>query len=638
MCVAAAPESPFAPRGAPLLHSPEPRRSLAAVERHVAESGETADAEADFKPKPSKAVVLGVVVLMLLAGIGIAILASRPTREPLRVLVAIDAQGFWWNGSSTSLRLLEGVVPYLNKLGFDAVDGGDGETSKILKGAPSVDEAAKRVHASLIVTGTVEVVVTDLGKQVGMFEVRATGPIHLRRFDGDPRRLGDVRTWSGAADNGEALALAARSLGWQVFDVLLPGLMAHPAVRAIIEGNDRIAAAKLTSAAAYLKRRDTQLEFARSSYAALAQKFAANDSSRVKVTLHSALDRQDGLCATGVAGAFVLSSAIRPFFRPDREDLGYFLELEKLYWQGVDGTRRSLFEGFNVLGYPSATPDGTVGVYVEDLFGAATALDVVSGTAAARRVLLDPKLRLSEPKVAPGGAFAAAWARSCPRCPAAVVVVDLARGAIVHRSDATREVLGGFVWLGPRRLGVLTRATLPDEPPDSEPAPAAPNPDDLDDETEDRTPSQTFTALDFGTNPATVTVLGSVSGAAQLRLPNASADGRRVVFSRRADDGMNLALYDDTAHGLEPLAVERARDPALAPDGSAVAFVRRGEIEVYDLEKRTSTVVTNTDDAFSLRYPQFSLDGQRIYFEIRTKDPVFPTERSISAVASVPAH
>jgi hypothetical protein len=99
---------------------------------------------------------------------------------------------------------------------------------------------------------------------------------------------------------------------------------------------------------------------------------------------------------------------------------------------------------------------------------------------------------------------------------------------------------------------------------------------------------------------------------------------------------MHLALYDDALHTLEPLPVEHARDPALAPGGNQIAFVRGGEIEVYDLGKRTATPLTKTGDEFSLRYPQFSLDEHRIYFEVRIKDPVFPTERSVSAIASVP--
>jgi hypothetical protein len=522
--------------------------------------------------------------------------------------------------------LLDNVVPHLKKLGFDVVEGGDPALLEKLQGASSAQEAAKRVGASFIVTGQLKVEINEL-KEAGVVEVRVSGPVQLSHEHGSSKVLGEVRTWSGASEKPEALRLASQSLGWQTFDVVLPGLMTHEAVQAIVKGGDAIAAGKLSVAKTYLDKRASQLEFAKTSYAQLGQRFKAADQSPTKITLHTSLTRQDGLCALGASGFFAKSSAIRPFYSPVTETLGYFLELERLYWQGGDGNSRSVFEGYNVLGYASASPDGTTSAYVEDLYGAATALHAVRGLDSSKRLFMDPKLRLAEPKVAPGGGLVAAWARTCRNCPAAVLVVDLTTGKELYRSDPKLEPLGGFAWLGPRRLGALVRSAPPG---DGKTAPAG------DDEEAPAPPSQRLQAIDFEVSPAKVTVLGSVSGDAKLTLPTASGDGSRVVFSRYADDGMHLALYDAKTERLEPLAVQGANEPAISPSGGKIAFMFDNDISIYDIATKVAVPLTRTGNDFSLRYPQFSLDGKLVYFEVRAKDPAFPKERSLSAVASVP--
>ena len=580
----------------------------------------SADDEASFKPKRKGALVAALLVVL---GAGLAaFLLLRQTREPLRVLVAVDAEGQWWEGSTTAARLLDNVVPHLKKLGFDVVDGGNPELLKQLEGATTPEEAAKRVGASFIVTGPLKVEATEL-KEASVTEVRASGVIHLSHFEGGTKDLGEVRTWSGAGEKPEALRLASESLGWQTFDVLLPGLMAHDVIQAILKGNDRIAAGKLSAAKVYLEKRASQLEFAKRTYSELGQKFKDADQSPTKVTVHTSFTQQEGLCALGASGFFVKSSAVRPFYSPVKEALGYFLELERLYWQEA-GKPRTVFEGYNVLGYASASPDGTTTAYVEDIYGAATALNVVRGLAVPKRVFMDPKLRLSEPKVSPGGALVAAWARTCRKCPAAVLVVDVASGKEVYRSDAKTEPLGGFAWLGARRLGTLVRS------PESETAAAAAGGDDDDAPVG---PGQRWQAVDLDATPPKVTVLGSVSGDARLSLPSSSGDGSRVTFSRGANDGMRMALYDGKT--LEPLAVPDGYDPAISPGGDKIVFSEH-DIVVYDIAQKTSKALTRIVGDFSLRYPQFSLDGRTVYFELRAKDPVFPQERSLSAVASVP--
>jgi hypothetical protein len=580
--------------------------------------------EQGFKPRKTGLIVAVLLGLVVVAA-GAAFLVPRPTREPLRVLVAVDAEGQWWEGSTTAARLLDNVAPHLKRLGFEPVDGGDPAVLKKLEGAVSPEDAAKRIGASFIVSGPIKVEVTDLGKDAGMIEVRATGKLKLSHVDGGDKALGAVVTWSGAPEKAQALKLAAQSLGWQVFDLLLPGLMTHDAVKAIVKSNDAIAAGKLTAAKSYLDKRASQLDFVKAEYSRLTERFKQADKSPSKISLHTPLHHHDGLCATGAAGFFAKSSVIVPFFSPATETVGYFQELEQLFWQSGNAAPRRVFEGYNVLGYASASPDGTAAAYVEDLYGAATALNVVAGSSASRRVFMNPKLRLSEPKVAPGGALAAVWARECSRCPPAVLVVDLKSGQAAYKSDPKRETLGGFVWLGPTRLGVLVRA-VEDTPATAAAAEGG--------EDGPSGPSQNFHGVQLDVQPASVTVLGSVSGDARLSLPSASADASRVVFQRGAGDGMDLALYDNKTSKLEPLAVEGAHDPALSPNGEKVAYVVDGDILVYDIASKNTQRLTETGDDFTLRYPQFALDGNSVYFEVRARDPVFPKERMLTAIGS----
>ncbi len=591
------------------------------------EAGASSDGgEPDFKPKRSKlALVAGGFLASLALGAAAFALLRKPD-APLRVLVAVEADGYWWDGSTTSARLLDNVVPYLKKLGFEPVDGGDPAVLDLLQGAATAEEAAARAGARFVVTGPIRLEIAELGSSIGITEVRARGSIKLATPGEAPQSAGEIRTWAGARDKAGALAFVAESLGWQTFDVVLPALMRHEAVVAIQKGSDKLAAGKLTAAATYLEKRKSQLDFADGAYADLERDFKTTDRSPQKITLHGPMRRQDGLCSVAPDGLFVRSNAIRPFYSPKTEALGFFLELEKLEHVATDGKARTVFEGYNLLGYPSASDDGKVAAYVEDLYGAGTALAVALGASPPKRLAGDEKLRRSEPKLSPDGTLIASWTRPCPACPAFVAVQELS-GKELYRSDPVSGTLGGFVWLGPKRLGVLLREV---------PAAVAPARGVANAELAGAGRSQTFSAIDMAATPPGVTLLGSVSGDSKLALPSVNGDGRRVVFSRYADDGMHVALYDAEKGTLEPLAVENVGDPALSPAGDVVAFVQHGDVGVYDIAGQKLLPLTRTGNAFELRYPLFARDGKRVYFEVRAKDPVFPKERSLSTIGSVP--
>jgi Tol biopolymer transport system component len=76
----------------------------------------------------------------------------------------------------------------------------------------------------------------------------------------------------------------------------------------------------------------------------------------------------------------------------------------------------------------------------------------------------------------------------------------------------------------------------------------------------------------------------------------------------------------------------RADTPALSPDGTRVAYSREGDIALMALP--SGDVKNLTVNPFSERYPRFSPDGKRIYFQSHEVDPSYP-RRGLSAVASV---
>src|SRR5262249_23696179 len=148
---------------------------------------------------------------------------------------------------------------------------------------------------------------------------------------------------------------------------------------------------------------DSQLKYAKDTYAALSKSLVDSDKSTTHLTLHGPLDHRASLCSIGPSGFLALTRDARPFYDPREQQLGYFQGLEQLSWQSRDTAPRTIFQGYNVDGYPSASPDGGTVVYVEDLFGALSAVNVVRGTLPPKRVFMDEKLHLSEPKVSANG-------------------------------------------------------------------------------------------------------------------------------------------------------------------------------------------------------------------------------------------
>src|SRR5580692_10299928 len=82
--------------------------------------------------------VLGAVV----AVVGFFVYRAVTAPDPLRILVAIDLEGYWWEGSEPAAKLADALAKELGELGFDPVKGGDPKVMKALEKAKDPRAAA----------------------------------------------------------------------------------------------------------------------------------------------------------------------------------------------------------------------------------------------------------------------------------------------------------------------------------------------------------------------------------------------------------------------------------------------------------------------------------------------------------------
>ena len=90
----------------------------------------------------------------------------------------------------------------------------------------------------------------------------------------------------------------------------------------------------------------------------------------------------------------------------------------------------------------------------------------------------------------------------------------------------------------------------------------------------------------------------------------------------------------------EHLVAGAATALSFSADGRRLAFElqtpdsRHAEIAILTLDGSEVTLLTSNDAAD--RYPLFSSDGTRVFFEARDPDPVFGKRRAVARIASVP--
>jgi hypothetical protein len=569
--------------------------------------------------------VLGVLATIVL---GAGLFFYRLSREPLplRVLIAVDLDGYWWEGSRPAAALADGLADRLADIGFEPVRGGDPEVTAVLEKAKSPEEAAQKLRAAFLVTASLRPQIIEHPVEGGYIETRVDAPIEVRYLGDAEGGQGRLVAWSGAKEKTDALRLLANSLANTAFDEVYPRLTSHPTIQSIFQGRDLKRSAQLQPAKNYLEYRNRKLEEARKAYEDL-EKTRKEADRGAKVTYYSPASAQDALGGAGAHGVLVKTADVTPFVAVRAMELSWITRLETLEWRAPGGEKKPLWSGYHVFSYPSVAPEGAPVIFVEDLFGWAKTLTVVGADGQSKRLRVDPEHRFVDPKIAPGGKAAALYDRPCRDCPANLLVVSTDDGRALFERPPAGGSFGGFSWIDVTRLAFLYTPSLPAPPAGAEGA----------EETEpvaarvEKPLPQSLFIVDLGAQPPEAVAVHTARENQTFQSPEASRDGRLLAMETYGDGAPQLALFAIADKKLSLFDVGRLRSPVFSPDGKTLAFVRNGDIALFDLEKKEIRPLT--DNPWPERYPAYSPDGARVYFESLGDDPNYP-RRGNSLVAS----
>lgn len=570
------------------------------------------------------------VIGLVLGGLGFFGWRLVTAPDERKVLVVVDLGGRWWEGSIGAAALADSLSDRFESMGFLVVRGGDPEVTEILETLRDPREAAAKLRAAWVVQTELALKETALPIDGGYFELRGEGPVVVFHTDGPVTTSPTVSGWAGSKQSDEAHRLLGEALADRVFDAALPLLVEHPSLRDIFHAGaaspDSVLADKLRLAREYVQAREKTLKEAQDLYADVARRREQGEQGPVPVRFHSDIAANDGLCGMGPDGALVKTEDSPLFFLPEKRSLGRLSALESLVWMAPDGTRRPLWTGYNLYSYPVLGADRTSAVVVEDLFGRAKTVTLVSPDGQAKRLRVDPTHRYSSGRLAPGGRLVAIQDRDCRDCPESVLVIDATDATEAHRLAPGGGAFGGWFWLDATHLAVLHT-----------PGQEEPSADAL---FHNRGPQTTLYSVELGDGAPRVTPLWQPAPDERLSWLAGTPDARRLAFeiNRPGDD--HIGVYDLATHEVFRLAPGPCSSPSLSPDGKAVTFQwvdeSGGDEEVGAMVIGTDTPRRLTDNRMRDRYPQFDHTGTRIYFESLADDPNFKGRRMVSRIASVP--
>jgi hypothetical protein len=539
-----------------------------------------------------------IALFVILGAIGFFVVRSMRAPQPLRVLVAIDLDGKWWEGSRPAAALADRLAARLSKLGFEPVRAGDPEVAKTLEKYKSPIDAARALHAAYVITADIAPATIEHKLPKGVyFESRAEAPIYVQHIDRKPVDAGAIATFGGAREKPKSLEMLAISLADQAFDAVMPALLADEAIKEMLADRQSNVAPQIYPARDFVLARDKAMKDANDAWEALRKKHLGDELGPAKPVYLSGPGAQDELAAIGAGGALVATNGVRPWFSPDSKSLGWISDLETLEWRPVSGAPKQLFRGYNIYGYPHGTSDRAV--LVEDLFGWAKTLTVIEG-GKAKRVRIDPEHRFVDPRISPDGKRIAVWDRPSPNEGGNLLVISADDGTTLFDLDREDGRFGGFVWLDATHFAFL--------------------------QTKDD--KQQLFFVDFNSK-ATVSTGVNVPEGEAWSYPAASAEyvafetgGTTFALYKRSDGSITSRGFPGVVHS-----------PAFSPDGQTLAFELDNEIAIAPLAGGPPKILTK--NIYRDRYPQFSADGKSIFYETLDDDPNYPGRRRVCWVASV---
>lgn len=613
------------------------------------------DVEPPLPPVTPARWPLWLFLLALLGGAGYLGWSLMRVTDPRTILVAIDLDGHWFEGSMAAAELADSVNGGLEALGFTPVRPGDPEVLATLEGkGGDLGAAARALGAGFVVTGRIDVQTLEHPVGDGFHELRGQGSITVFHVDDDPEThtaSGDIRGWAGAPKRERGVKLlASGSLSRLILGEALPRLLGHPIIAEKLEA-DAVTVSALRKASDFVAARTRALREADEAYERYGERRILSEKGPVKVTHHGTTADDDILCGAGAAGLCVKTESTRPYFSPRKLKLRMLEELETIEWRPAgEGEAVVRWQGYNVPGYPRVAPDGRSMAFVEDIFGWAKAPSLIPAEGEPIRLLVDPKRRFTQPQPAPGAKAVAMFVQAERRAPRGLLVLDTA-GETLLELPPFGGSFDGFVWLDTEHLIVLQ-------------SPRPPEGDGEDEQAEAEAPGPAMAPYVAATAQTVwkVPVDGSppsalyVTAHERLQWMRRSSDGRALAFERRVLDGADtdgevpgpgLAVLDLSTEPASLRAIPLPRSleaPAFSPDARWLTFEyhppgsRDEEVAVIDLQAAdpAASLKVLTDNRVRDRYPVFGADGKRIFFEQLGDDPN-DSRRSVSLIASVPA-
>jgi hypothetical protein len=555
--------------------------------------------------------VIGVIV----AVVGFFVYRSLTASDPLRILVAIDVDGYWWEGSAPAARLADELSSQLAELGFDPVKGGDPKVMKILESSKDAKAAAKKLGAGFIIEAHLAPEVVQHPVKGGYFEIRVEAPVTLTFLDKGTTSESRIRGYAGATTKEQAMTLLADSMASQALDAVIAQLIEHPAVKDITEGSDVKLLTRLQPALSFTKDRTRALGEATTAYTARAH--ALEEVTAGKETYLSPAAADDTLVGVTDGGYFVKTADVTPFYSLRRRDLVGHEALETIEWHPLDAKPTDpviVWKGYHVYSHPSSQPGGDRVAFVEDLFGWAKTITIADKSGKTKRVRVDPEHRFVDPQLAPGGKFVAVYDRPERSAPADLMVLDTETGKEVFGLHTDNQSLGSFCWLDDKRLAFIY---IPERSGGT---------------------SQVVAVIDVSKQPQSIEHPFRAKADEGLTELAASRDGTKIAFVRIANDAPALGVIDTVAWKSKLYPIEAPFEwPSFSPDGAHVTFQMRtaGQNDIAAITLATGAVKRLTQTSLDESLPQFSADGKRVLFRVGDRDPILSRIRRLSRIAAV---
>ncbi len=555
--------------------------------------------------------VMGVVV----AAVALFAYRSLTASDPLRILVAIDVDGYWWEGSAPAARLADELASQLAELGFDPVKGGDPKVMKALESAKDPKAAAKKLGAGFIIEAHLAPEVVEHPVKDGYFEIRVDAPVTLTFLDKGTTSEARIHGYAGATTKERAMTLLADSMAAQALDAVIAQLIEHPAVKEITTGADVKLLTRLQPAVSFTKDRTRALNEATTAYTARAH--ALEEVTAGKETYLSPAAADDTLVGVTEGGYFVKTADVTPFYSLRRRDLVGHEALETIEWHPLSAKPTDpviVWKGYHVYSHPSSEPGGDRVAFVEDLFGWAKTITIADRSGKTKRVRVDPEHRFVDPQLAPGGKFVAVYDRADRSAPADLMVLDTDTGKEVFGLHTDNQSLGSFCWLDDKRIAFIY---IPER---------------------SGSMASVLGVLDVTKKPLSIEQPFRAPVDEGLTEIVASRDGTKIAFVRIANDAAALGVIDTSTWKSKLYPIRAPFEwPSFSPDGAHVTFQVRsaGQNDIAVVSLATGAVTQLTQTSLDEQLPQFSADGKRVLFRVGDKDPILSRVRRLSRIASV---